>query len=133
MIESKHWNVVSTAGVPRGAQMKVFTDAEMNALLPTVRQYSVGILKAGTQFGTAGSQEIIWEHGRRNFGLRDDGVMPIVLPVADGSEVCGVCVFNATVEEATAIMRDDPGVRAGVFTFEVHACGGFPGDALPSG
>jgi hypothetical protein len=26
---------------------------------------------------------------------------------------------------------DDPGVRAGVFTFEVHAGLGFPGDALP--
>jgi hypothetical protein len=49
----------------------------------------------------------------------------------DGSEVCGVCVFDRTVEEATAIMNDDPGVRAGVFTFEVHPCGGFPGDALP--
>jgi len=110
--------------------MKDFTDDEMNAMLPTVRPSSVVILKAGPQFGTDGSERIIWEHGRRNFGLRDHGVMPIVLPVADGSEVCGVCVFNATGEDVTAIMSDDPGVRAGVFTFEVHPCGGFPGDCL---
>jgi hypothetical protein len=29
-------------------------------------------------------------------------------------------------------MADDPGVQAGIFTFEVHACRGFPGDALPA-
>jgi hypothetical protein len=30
-----------------------------------------------------------------------------------------------------AALADDPGVRAGIFTFEVHTCRGFPGDALP--
>jgi hypothetical protein len=28
-------------------------------------------------------------------------------------------------------MGDDPGVAAGVFTYEVHSCRGFPGDSLP--
>lgn len=28
-------------------------------------------------------------------------------------------------------MEDDPGVRAGVFTYGVHPVRGFPGDALP--
>ncbi len=28
-------------------------------------------------------------------------------------------------------MNDDPGVAAGVFTYQVHPCRGFPGDALP--
>jgi len=55
----------------------------------------------------------------------------VVMPVTDGSDVCGVAVFAATVDETTAIMGDDPGVAAGVFTYEVHACRGFPGDALP--
>jgi hypothetical protein len=111
--------------------MKVFTDDEMNALLPGVRPYSVAILKAGPQFGSEGSERMIWEHGRRNFGLRDEGSLAIVLPVADNSPVCGIGVFTRTVEETTAIMSDDPGVVAGVFTFEVHPCGGFPGDCLP--
>jgi hypothetical protein len=111
--------------------MKVFTDEEMNALLPTARPYSVMILRQVPQFGGEASREIIWEHGRRNFGLRDDGVLAVVLPVGDGSDVCGIGVFTATVEETVAIMNDDPGVRAGVFTFEVHPCLGFPGDGLP--
>ena len=28
-------------------------------------------------------------------------------------------------------MDDDPGVQAGVFTYEVHPVRGFPGDGLP--
>jgi hypothetical protein len=111
--------------------MKTFTDDEMNQLLPKTKAYSVVILKKGPNFGDDTTPAIVWEHGRRNFGLRDDGVMPVVLPVADGSDVCGVVVFAATVEDTTAVMNDDPGVAAGVFTFEVHPCRGFPGDSLP--
>ena len=111
--------------------MKTFTDEEMGRLLPTAKPYSVAILKKGLNFDDDASPGIIWEHGRRNFGLRDDGVLAVVLPVTDGSDVCGIGVFAATVDDTTAIMRDDPGVTAGVFTYEVHACRGFPGDALP--
>ncbi|OBF03525.1 hypothetical protein [Mycobacterium sp. 852002-10029_SCH5224772] len=111
--------------------MKTFTDEEMGQLLPAAKPYSVVILKRGPRFGDESSAEIIWEHGRRNFGLRDDGVLAVVLPVTDESDVCGVGVFAASVDEAAAIMADDPGVAAGVFTYQVHACRGFPGDALP--
>ncbi|AOS92781.1 hypothetical protein [Mycobacterium intracellulare] len=111
--------------------MKTFSDEEMGQLLPTAKQYSVVILKRGPRFGDESSAQIIWEHGRRNFGLRDDGVLAVVLPVTDESDVCGIGVFAATVDETAAIMADDPGVAAGVFVYQVHACHGFPGDALP--
>ncbi|ASL16095.1 hypothetical protein ACDT10_20785 [Mycobacterium intracellulare] len=111
--------------------MKTFSDEEMGQLLPTAKQYSVVILKRGPRFGDESSAQIIWEHGRRNFGLRDDGVLAVVLPVTDESDVCGIGVFAATLDETAAIMADDPGVAAGVFVYQVHACRGFPGDALP--
>ncbi|MGE2813518.1 hypothetical protein ACQI5H_00010 [Mycobacterium heidelbergense] len=111
--------------------MRTFTDQEMGRLLPTAKEYSVVILKRGPNFGDDTAPGIVWEHGRRNFALRDDGVLPVVLPVTDGSDVCGVGVFAATIDETAAIMDGDPGVAAGIFTYEVHACRGFPGDALP--
>jgi hypothetical protein len=111
--------------------MKTFTDAEMNELLPAAKSYSVVLLKEGPNFIGETSPAIIWEHGRRNFALRHDGVLAVVLPVTDGSQLCGIGVFAAGVDDTVAIMNDDPGVRAGVFTFEVHPCRGFPGDALP--
>ena len=111
--------------------MKTFTDEEMGQLLPTAKEYSVVILKRGPRFADESSPGLIWEHGRRNFGLRDDGVLAVVLPVTDESDVCGIGVFAASVDDTAAIMSDDPGVAAGVFTYQVHPCRGFPGDALP--
>jgi hypothetical protein len=61
----------------------MFSDDEMRALLADVRPYSVVILRAGPHFGEDASGAVIWEHGRRNFALRDDGVLGIVLPVPD--------------------------------------------------
>jgi hypothetical protein len=42
-----------------------------------------------------------------------------------------VGIFNGTVDEIRKVMDDDPGVKAGVFVYEIHACRGFPGDRLP--
>jgi len=72
---------------------------------------------------------VIWEHGRRNFGLRDDGVLAVVLPVRDDSDVCGVGVFAGSSRDHR-IMAAIP--RAG---WRNHLrgppCVGFPGDTLP--
>lgn len=108
-----------------------FGDDEMHAALAEARPYSLMILRDGPNADADDAPQQVWEHGRRNFALRADGELVIVLPVTDDSDVCGVGVFAATVERTVAIMEDDPGVRAGVFTFEVHPCLGFPGDALP--
>ena len=108
------------------------TDEYMFEQLAKTRNYSVMILRAGERYGNEGADAIVFEHGRRNFKLRAEGKLAIVCPVPDESEVCGVGIFTGTVEETEAIMRDDPGVKAGVFTFEVHPARSFPGDALPA-
>jgi hypothetical protein len=76
------------------------------------------------------SDALIWEHGRRNFSLRADGLLSIVCPVTDDTELCGVAIFNTSVERARQLMDEDPGVQAGVFSYEVHPVRGFPGDTL---
>ena len=52
-------------------------------------------------------------------------------PVTDDSELSGVGIFDASEEETVRIMEGDPGVQAGVFTYEVHPVRSFPGDTLP--
>lgn len=89
------------------------------------------ILQRGPAYGSEGYEAIIWEHGRRNFALREQGVLAIVCPVPDESDLSGVGLFTAPPDEAERLMREDPAVRAGVPTFEVHVCRSFPGDALP--
>jgi hypothetical protein len=111
--------------------MTAITDEQMRALMPTAQPYSVVILRVGPNRQMSGVDDIIWEHGRRNFSLRADGVLSIVCPVRDGSDVCGIAIFAVGSEETGSIMDGDPGVEAGVFVYEVHPCRSFPGDALP--
>jgi hypothetical protein len=111
--------------------MADITDEFMSEMLTRARNYCIVILKAGPNKHMEGAEKIIWEHGRRNFVLRADGVLPIVCPVPDDSDVSGIGIFNASVEEVKKIMDEDPGVKAGVFVYEVHPCRGFPGSCLP--
>jgi len=107
------------------------TDDFMKQMMPTTKGYTAVILKAGENIGMAGVEKIIWEHGRRNFSLRQQGLLSIVCPVKDGSEVCGIGIFSSTPDETKSLMEDDPGVKAGVFIYEIHPCRSFPGDKLP--
>ena len=111
--------------------MTTITDEYMQQMSAKTKKYSLMILKAGPNRNQDGAEQIIWEHGRRNYELRADGVLSIVCPVGDGSDVCGIGIFNATIEEVKKIMDEDPGVKAGVFIYEIHTCRSFPGDSLP--
>jgi hypothetical protein len=111
--------------------MTAITDDHMKEMLTKSRNYSVVILKGGPKYNRPDLQQIVWEHARRNFQLRADGPLSIVCPVIDGSDVKGIGIFNASIEETKKIMNEDPGVKENVFVFEVHPCRSFPGDALP--
>lgn len=111
--------------------MVKITDEEMKQLMTRSRNYSVVILKSGPKRWEPGWEKIVWEHGRRNFELRAEGLLSIVCPVTDDGDVRGIGIFNASVEETRKIMDDDPGVQSGVFVYEAHPCRGFPGDRLP--
>lgn len=111
--------------------MTNITDEYMQQMLTLTKSYTSVLLKATSKIAEPGSDKIIWEHARRNFALRADGLLSIVFPVTDGGELAGISIFNAEAEEVMAIMQEDPGVKAGIFTFEVHPCKSFPGDTLP--
>ena len=103
----------------------------MREMLEMARPYTVLVLSRGPNYGSAEAQEIIWEHGRRNFELLESGELAVVCPIGDDGDLCGVGIFTTDVDATRALMSHDPGVRAGVFVFEVHPCLSFPGSALP--
>ncbi len=111
--------------------MTEFTDEHMLQMLGKSKDYCAVILKHGKNWESPDRDKIIWEHARRNFELREKGVLAIVCPIRDESDLSGVGVFTGTVATVKAIMDDDPGVQAGIFEYEVHGCRSFPGDALP--
>ena len=107
------------------------SDDYMREMLAKAKPYTAVLLKATPKRADQESGPIVWEHGRRNFALRADGVLAIVCPITDDSGWSGIGIFNATVDEVIAIMDEDPGVKAGVFAYEVHPVRSFPGDSLP--
>ena len=111
--------------------MTTITDEFMRHMISNTKNYSIVILKAGPNRNLPGVEKIIWEHGRRNFELREDGLLSIVCPISDDSDVRGVGIFNAGIDEVKLLMDEDPGVKEGVFVYEIHACRSFPGDRLP--
>lgn len=112
--------------------MTVTTDEEMRERLAQSRDYTMALLRVAPAADLSQSRPLIWEHGRRNFSLRADGILPIVLRAADDSDWAGVGIFNASPAETERILLEDPAIQAGVLTYELHPVKGFPGDCLPS-
>lgn len=112
-------------------QLPEISDDFMRERLAGTRTYTVVVLRTTPKFERPEVDPTIWEHGRRNFALRERGLLPIVLPVADDSDWAGLGVLDASPEQSARIMDGDPGVQAGIFSYELHPVRGFPGSALP--
>src|SRR5262245_872091 len=102
--------------------MTEITDEYMKEVLPTAKAYTLVILKPTAKIMEPGVEKIVWEHGRRNFALRAEGTLAIVCPTPGSTEVAGVGIFTKSPEEIRTIMDEDPGVKAGIFTYAVYAC-----------
>ena len=111
--------------------MPEITDLYMREQLSRSRTYCFVLLRATPKRKEPGADEIVWEHGRRNFALRQEGLLAIVCPATGDGDIRAVSIFNATVEATKKIMEEDPAVAAGIFTYETYECRGFPGDRLP--
>jgi uncharacterized protein YndB with AHSA1/START domain len=114
-----------------GVQLPVISDDEMRERLAGTESYTAVLLRATDKLVRPDVDAVIWEHGRRNFALREHGVLPIVMPATDDSDWAGIAIFAASPDEVQQIMDHDPGVRAGIFIYEAHPVRGFPGSALP--
>jgi hypothetical protein len=110
--------------------MSPITDEYMQDMLAKTKEYSFVMLKPGPNAATENVRSIIWEHARRNFSLREDGILSIVAPITVEAPVSGIYIFNANPEDIPAIMDEDPAVKAGIFLYEIYPCRSFPGDQL---
>ena len=111
--------------------MKTITNEFMMEMLGKSRNYTVVLLKKGPNEDIPEVKQIIWEHGRKNFELREEGLLSIVCPIAEENEIRGIGIFNADKEKVKEILDEDPGVQKGVFVYEILTARSFPGDALP--
>ena len=109
-------------------QIPSISDEEFAAIRARARTSTVCILTAGPNFTAPDparnpeSFSLVMLHGRRNAALHVAGLLPVVCPITDGSCVTGVGIFDLGIDDTRRVMDADPGVRAGMFTYELHAC-----------
>ena len=75
------------------------TNEHMAEMRGKTKGYTLVLLKQGPNYTPPTSDPIVFEHGRRNFALRADGVLSIVCPVMDDTELCGIGIFDAPADE----------------------------------
>jgi hypothetical protein len=110
--------------------MSAISDEMMHQRLAQTKLYSIVLLRKGPRWEAPDARQIVWEHGRRNFELREAKKLVIVCPLAGDTDLRGLGIFDADPQETGRIMASDPACAAGVLVFEVYPCRGFPGDAL---
>ena len=111
--------------------MATITDEFMKEMLAKAKHYALVVLRDGPNMDKPDMKKVIWEHGRRNFALRKNGLLSIVCPVSSEGSLAGIAIFNAPVDKVKQIMAEDPAVKSGALTYEVLDCRSFPGDRLP--
>lgn len=105
------------------------TDEQISALAATARPLSLAVLRWTDRRRQDGADAIELEHQRRMVSLRAAGTIAVLSPVLSDT-LAGVAVMTLSRDEADALMRDDPCVRAGMMTCEVYDSLGFPGDTI---
>jgi hypothetical protein len=108
------------------------TGGQFKEAVTTMRPYTALVLKATPTFQPPGPSRspavsaIIVEHAKRNYALYLAKLLRVVCPIADGSGVTGISIFDASPEDVDLIMREDPAVKAGLFSYEIHPTRTFP-------
>jgi uncharacterized protein YndB with AHSA1/START domain len=106
-------------------------DDAMRARLAGSAAYTMVVLLPTDRLVRPQVDPVIWAHGRRNMALIAAGVAPVITPVTAPGGPSGYAIFTTDPDATRAIMDGDPGVVAGIFTYEVHPLRGFPGATLP--
>ena len=115
-----------------GVSLPEISDDTMRERLGGAREYTAVLLRKTERFVRPDVDPIVWEHGRRNMALVEQGVLAIVLPVSDDpGDWAGLAIFTPGPGEVAEIMDHDPAVSAGILTYELHPVRGFPGSVLP--
>jgi hypothetical protein len=69
--------------------------------------------------------------GEETLPSEETAYYPSFAPFLIAATFQGIAIFNASLDETKKIMDEDPGVKTGIFVYEVHSCRSFPGDCLP--
>jgi uncharacterized protein YciI len=87
-------------------------------------QFHMALLRTGPKWESTKEQDrnsILQQHLANVMSMLDSGKAVIAGPMADHSDLAGIFILRASsVEEAKTWVDNDPSVKAGLFTAEMH-------------
>ncbi len=129
---SSGWSLEGFAAfVASSTSLPWIGDDAMRARLAGSAAYTMAVLWSTEQLVRPQVDPIIWAHGRRNMALIAAGIAPIITPVTSPDGPSGYALFTTDLDDTRRLLDSDPGVMAGIFTYELHPVRGFPGSTLP--
>lgn len=88
-----------------------------------MKKYFMAFLKEGPTRDQSPEEAVIIQNGHLGYmnQLADENKLSIAGPFGDDGEIRGIVIYNVpTLEEATELVKNDPAVKAGRLTIEVH-------------
>lgn len=85
-------------------------------------EFHMALLKHGPKYSAAGmAEDLKAQHIANVFSLLESGKAVIAGPLGDDGDIAGIFVLRAkSAEEARAWAENDPAVKAGFFSIEMH-------------
>lgn len=87
-------------------------------------QFHMALLRKGPKWEITTEQQrglVLQEHFANVMSMLDTGKAVIAGPLGDGTDLAGIFILRAsTAEEAKTWVDNDPAVKAGLFTVEMH-------------
>ena len=91
---------------------------------PKLVKFQMAIMKKGAKWATADQQQkntVLHQHLRNIVSMLQSGKLVIAGPFEDDTDLAGIFIFRASsTEEAKSWVDDDPAVKAGFMTPEMH-------------
>jgi uncharacterized protein YciI len=99
------------------------------------RAYTIVFLKAGKKQHSSDpkqAEQKQMEHLIYLFKLKEQEKLPLFGPFTKSGDLRGICIFNSdNAEEVKKLLDEEPLVKEGLLTYEIHPWFGIPGDKLP--
>src|SRR5688500_1033640 len=106
------------------ALLPLVTMAETEELPPDMDRYVVGILMRGpawTGKETPEREKLVAAHLAHIGKMAQTGRLVAAGPFLDGGTIAGILIFHGTsIDEARALASEDPTVKSGHLTLELH-------------
>lgn len=117
-------SLLAVVTVFMGTRLHVFPNASAQEKQPEHKmlEFHMALLKRGPAFNAAGmAKDLQTQHIANVMTMLESGKAVIAGPLGDEGEIAGILIFRAkSAEEARAWAENDPAVKAGFFTAEMH-------------